>query len=86
METLTIDDVIVGLQKLKRNRGLTGNEPVTVASDYGDRNHTMQAVPLNEIETSTLEETDYSDSGYRVTGLEPLEGTHTVVVLNYDVF
>jgi len=84
IETLTIDEVISGLTALKRNRGLTGEEPVVVASNYGDRARTMQAVTLDEIETGTLTETSYSDSGFAVNEDEPMYDDQLVVVLNYD--
>lgn len=41
---------------------------VIIASDYGDRAHTEQALPLRgEVDTVTISESGYSSSGYAIT-------------------
>ena len=86
MDNLTLDELIQSLQSIKRSRSLTGDEFVVVGSNYGDRNNTIQAVFTSEVETGTLQDTCYSESGYKILGDEPEEGEEQVVILNYDIF
>ncbi len=84
--TLTIDQLIHELQNIKRTRNLSGEEPVIVGSNYGDRSGTIQAVALNEVETVKLIDTCYSESGLAVDqDLEEPEKGNEVVMLNYEI-
>ncbi len=84
--TLTIDQLIQSLQAIKIARNLSGKEPVIVGSNYGDRNGTIQAIALNELETVKLIDSCYSDSGLAVyQDLEEPEQGEEVIMLNYDL-
>ena len=85
MESITLNELIVSLQAIKKSRGLSGDERCIAVSNYGDRNGTMQAIPLNDIETVSIQETCYSDSGYCVPDQdeEPTQ-ENLAVLLNYQ--
>ena len=74
MECLTVGELITQLSIFDPNT------PVVACCDYGDRNNTMQAIPVTELADVFIEETAYSDSGFKVVD----EGSEPVVVLNYD--
>lgn len=61
IETMTTGQLILLLENYPHDT------PVVSTSCYGDRCNTMQAVPLLEVELCGLEETAYSESGYKVT-------------------
>ena len=84
METMTIDELIYGLGRIKQTRNLTGNEKVILGSNYGDRCGTVQAIAVTDLETVTVDETCYSDSGYKINEEEPEEHQEGYVMLNYN--
>lgn len=61
MKTITVAELIVLLEDEDQDAR------VIFTTDYGDRAHTMQALPLTgECETVTIEKSAYSNSGYAV--------------------
>lgn len=60
--------------------------PVFSISDYGDRNSTMQAIPVGILQEGLLQVSAYSDSGYKVVGTDEGDSSEdpTVLVLNYE--
>lgn len=85
LQSLTIDELISELQRIKRSRGLKGDELVVSCANYGDRNNTLQVVPFEVVETCPIDSTCYSESGYRVLEGDPEDTPElqTVVCLNF---
>ena len=78
INTLTIGELQDAIAHLDKDL------PVVAVCDYGDRQHTMQAVALGEVETGILSTSSYSSSGYKVTSDEPDDEASVVAVLNYN--
>lgn len=68
--------------QVKRMLGNDDNRPVIFTADYGDRGHTEQALPVNEIidaESTDLRETPYSHSDVAIVDNEYDESPRTDV-------
>ena len=59
---------------------------VAMGVDYGDRNHTIQAIAISELNEAYIEKTSYSESGYKlVEDGDQDDESIQVVVLNYNM-
>lgn len=85
LESITLDELITALKRIKSSRGLSGDEVVVSCSNYGDRSNTLQAIFLGTLETCTLTDTCYSESGYKIVEGDPEDNpdSQVVVCLNY---
>ena len=76
---MTVTDLIAEL------RHFDPKANVVLASDYGDRGHTQQALPVesvDEIDQERLRPSAYSHSGVAIVGDADQSGNEAVVVLN----
>lgn len=83
MITLTVGELKEALEQYDNDLG------VFVAADYGDRQHTPQAIGLNELDDNyTRVTTGYSTTGYKLVSLEELDEdaaiSEKVLVLNCE--
>ena len=75
-ESVTVGEAQVALEQYEDDL------LVAVEVNYGNRINTMQAVALTQVDKASINETAYSDSGYRV--LEEGIGEQEILLLNYD--
>lgn len=85
LQSTTLNELIEQLQRIKRTRNLTGNEIVISCSNYGDRSNTLQAISLGTIETCPVDNTCYSESGYKIINEDPEDcpDLQLAICLNY---
>ena len=76
IKTLTVGELIDKLSQFDRDT------PTVAMVNYGDRCRTMQAIPFGDLDLVDIEESQYSDSGFKV--VEQDLGDDEVLVLNYD--
>ena len=66
LEGLTVKELIESLQEALACGYAEEDTLVVVGCDYGDRLGTIQAIPVEGYETSYIEPTAYSNSGWRI--------------------
>lgn len=62
--TATIDELISVLTEEREKYG--GDTLVFMTADYGDRSHTVQALPIRNADSGSITESAYSTSGWAV--------------------
>ena len=78
---MTVGELIAEL------KGYDQDTIVVVGSDYGDRAGTIQAVSITGSCVCFVQESAYSDSGYKICrGYDDEDGEHEeVIILNEDI-